>query len=73
MAENKHNKDGKQNTVANKNSDLNKKNDEEGGESSLYKFVIGKMKGLWDLINHKGFWVGLGLLGGFLAFKHLIY
>ena len=29
------------------------------------------MKGLWDYINNKKFWMSIGVLGGFLALKHL--
>ena len=58
--------------VANKNDNLNKKGTNED-DKGYFNLIMKKMKGLWDLINHKGFWVGIGLLGGMFAFKHLVF
>ena len=50
---------------------LNKKEQQKkiDDNNSYYNYFSGKMKNLWDFVNHRSFWVTMGLVGGLYTFK----
>ena len=54
-----------------KNTD--KKNKDDGNDDDLMNLIVAKMKGFWDYINNRKFWLGLGIFSGCFALKHLFF